>query len=534
MAATLAQPSGLTGDKEWLYFADSESSSIRRVRFLDGMVETVVGGDTNPRNLFAFGDVDGIAYEAKLQHPLGVHFDRDRVWVADTYNHKIRWVTPDAATIDSFVGDKTLFGEPSSVARLGDRLLVTDTNRHRVRTIDLKTKAVGTLELTGVPKVAAGSPGPGPRHAVPAVRRRRVAPRGEDRVPGDRAGWLEVPGRARRRTPRRRNRDADQRPRNRDRGDRRRPRDHGAVLPVRDGRHLPHPFDRVPRHRAYRGGAAAKNSCCAISFCPSSEPGAARVVLWSMEQRIREKLDALEKNHDVRVLYAAESGSRAWGFASADSDWDVRFLYARPVDWYLTLRPGRDVIELPIEGDLDISGWDIKKALSLFRKGNCVILEWLHSPIVYRETSGFAEAVREASRRFFPPKAALYHYLHMAEGNFREFLNRDRVRRKKYLYVLRPLLACSWIRRTGERPPVEFRVLVDTEIGTQPIRAVVDDLLEKKASGELGEGPRIPELNAYLTREMEATAAAAAAALPAEPPPWADLDALFRKTLRES
>ncbi len=159
MAATLAQPSGLTGDKEWLYFADSESSSIRRVRFADATVETVVGGDPNPRNLFAFGDIDGIAYEAKLQHPLGVFADGDRIWVADTYNHKIKSLDADAATLDTFVGGDTVFGEPASVARLGNRLLVADTNRHRIRTVDLKTKQVGTLELIGVPSVAVESRG---------------------------------------------------------------------------------------------------------------------------------------------------------------------------------------------------------------------------------------------------------------------------------------------------------------------------------------------------------------------------------------
>jgi len=159
LEATLAQPSGLTGDAEWLYFADSESSSIRRVRFADAKVETLVGGDPDPSRLFAFGDIDGIAYDAKLQHPLGVLADGDRIWVADTYNHKLKSLDPKAVTLDTFVGGDMVFGEPASIARLGGRLLVADTNRHRIRTVDLKTGAVGTLELVGVPTVAVKSRG---------------------------------------------------------------------------------------------------------------------------------------------------------------------------------------------------------------------------------------------------------------------------------------------------------------------------------------------------------------------------------------
>ena len=122
----------------------------------------------------------------------------------------------------------------------------------------------------------------------------------------------------------------------------------------------------------------------------------------------------------------------------------------------------------------------------------------------------------------------------MARGNYREFLRRDSVRLKKYLYVLRPLLACAWIRRTSERPPVEFKELVEAEVRDTGVRGIVDDLLVRKMEGgELGEGPRIPELNAFLEREMVATAAAAAEAGVGETPPLAEMDTLFRETLDE-
>jgi uncharacterized protein len=96
-------------------------------------------------------------------------------------------------------------------------------------------------------------------------------------------------------------------------------------------------------------------------------------------------LSDIEKTHQVKIIYSCESGSRAWGFPSADSDYDVRFLYLHPVDWYLSIEDKRDVIEVPIKNKLDITGWDLRKALQLFRKSNPPLLEWLGSPIVYWE-----------------------------------------------------------------------------------------------------------------------------------------------------
>ena len=122
-----------------------------------------------------------------------------------------------------------------------------------------------------------------------------------------------------------------------------------------------------------------------------------------------------------RHIMAIESGSRAWGFPSADSDYDVRFLYARPVEWYLSILEGRDVIERPIDAQLDINGWDIKKALRLFRKSNPPLAEWLGSPIVYLERQDIAERLRELAQRYYSPLACIHHYLHMAEGNYRDY-----------------------------------------------------------------------------------------------------------------
>ena len=152
-------------------------------------------------------------------------------------------------------------------------------------------------------------------------------------------------------------------------------------------------------------------------------------------------LDAIEREEGVRVLFACESGSRAWGFASPDSDYDVRFVYVQPRDWYLSIGDQRDVIERPIVDLYDVSGWDLRKALRLFRKSNPPMLEWLGSPIVYRERTTAAASLRRIAARSFSPRACAFHYLHMARGNYREYLQADALPLKKYLYVLRPLLA---------------------------------------------------------------------------------------------
>lgn len=101
---------------------------------------------------------------------------------------------------------------------------------------------------------------------------------------------------------------------------------------------------------------------------------------------INEELDKIERKEGVRILHAVESGSRAWGFASPDSDYDVRFVYVRPKEDYLRLDEPKDVIEWQLDEVLDINGWDLKKALRQFAKGNVTLFEWSESPIVYRTT----------------------------------------------------------------------------------------------------------------------------------------------------
>lgn len=220
-----------------------------------------------------------------------------------------------------------------------------------------------------------------------------------------------------------------------------------------------------------------------------------------MQEIIREKLCEIEARENVKILYAAESGSRAWGFASPDSDYDVRFIYLRAPEYYLRLDRTRDVIEWQLDETLDINGWDVQKALRLLHASNPTLFEWASSPIVYR-TSEAWEKIRSKMDGYFLCSAGVYHYLHTAEGNYREYLKGEEVRLKKYFYVLRPILACRWIFDFGTPPPMRFEELAEAELDGS-LRPAVEDLLRRKsASPEFGTGKRIDALNGYIEAQI--------------------------------
>ena len=222
-----------------------------------------------------------------------------------------------------------------------------------------------------------------------------------------------------------------------------------------------------------------------------------------MVERIKEELRSLEETRNIRILYAVESGSRAWGFASKDSDWDVRFIYVHNYDWYLSVEEHKDNIEQMLPDDIDLAGWELKKALLLFRKSNPPLLEWLRSPIIYKEKSSTANLLRAATRQYFNPKSCLYHYLHMAEGNYKAYFKDEIVRLKKYLYVIRPLLACSWIMRTNTMAPMEFDILLENEVRDDKVESEIKNLLQRKKNGdELDTGARIKIIDEFIEEKI--------------------------------
>lgn len=221
-----------------------------------------------------------------------------------------------------------------------------------------------------------------------------------------------------------------------------------------------------------------------------------------VQEIIPAKLKEIEERENVRILHCIESGSRAWGFASPDSDYDVRFIYVRSAEYYLRLDPTRDVIEWQLDDTLDINGWDLQKALRLLHNSNPTLFEWNSSPIVYKTTPEWAE-ISAVIGDFFQKKAGLYHYLSTARKNYREYLKGDTVRLKKYFYVLRPILACRWILEKQTPPPMLFTELADACLDPALVPAVSDLLRLKMETPEIGLGRRIDIINNYLDASIE-------------------------------
>lgn len=226
----------------------------------------------------------------------------------------------------------------------------------------------------------------------------------------------------------------------------------------------------------------------------------------NIKEEILNRISEAEQEHDVRVIYAVESGSRAWGFESPNSDFDVRFIYAHPKDWYVAvdLEEKRDVIEYDIVDEIDINGWDIRKALKLYRQSNPAFIEWLQSPIVYVDDGYFAAAARDLIQTVYSPEKGIYHYRSMAKTNYRGYLREKEVPLKKYFYVLRPLLSIQWLEKFKTPAPIEFDKLRTLLTMDSKLNLEIENLLErKKASLEKEVGPSVPVINEFIEKELE-------------------------------
>lgn len=252
----------------------------------------------------------------------------------------------------------------------------------------------------------------------------------------------------------------------------------------------------------------------------------------SMEKEILTILIDIEKEHNVDVLYACESGSRAWGFASPDSDYDVRFIYKHRLEHYLQIDERKDVIELPVDSVLDINGWDIKKSLKLFRNSNSPLYEWLQSPVVYSQKDSFIATIHPLMREYYSLKAGLHHYASMTVNTLRDSLQDENVKLKKYFYTLRPLAAAMWICKRRELPPMEFNKLREV-FENNVIQETIDKLLEQKSKADEKELiPRIDLLNSFVANEL-AHVNEMAAEIPATKSDTEKLNDLFRNIIGE-
>jgi predicted nucleotidyltransferase len=250
-----------------------------------------------------------------------------------------------------------------------------------------------------------------------------------------------------------------------------------------------------------------------------------------MRNTILSKLKEIEERENIKILHCVESGSRAWGFASPDSDYDVRFIYVRPKEFYLRLDKTRDVIEWQLDDTLDINGWDIKKALTLLHGSNPTLFEWNSSPIVYKTTEEWNQ-ISKVINNYFVMKSGLYHYLSTAKRNYHEFLTGETVKFKKYFYVLRPLLACKWILAEGTPPPMLFSSLMEKYLDEE-IKPDVEKLLDLKMNTpEIGEGTRFDRVNDYIEKNIKAVDAMIAELPKEDIRGWDDLNYIFLSLLK--
>lgn len=227
-------------------------------------------------------------------------------------------------------------------------------------------------------------------------------------------------------------------------------------------------------------------------------------------ERIDARLTGVESDHGVVIGWAVESGSRAWGFPSPDSDYDCRFLYVHGVDDYLSPWLPRDVIETPLDRLYDVNGWDVRKAVDLMVRGNATVGEWLRSPIVYRGEPAFRDLLLELADEVCRPDLVARHYAHLAESQRRRLAAADAgtpVPLKRVFYCLRPAAALRWLRTHPGRavPPMRLMTLLEeSDAPAAVVDAAAELVAEKARTRELGHGPFPPVLGSFVDAELAA------------------------------
>ncbi|WP_246737641.1 DNA polymerase beta superfamily protein [Nordella sp. HKS 07] len=236
-----------------------------------------------------------------------------------------------------------------------------------------------------------------------------------------------------------------------------------------------------------------------------------RTVDAGMDETVVARIDArladIARDHQVTIPLAIESGSRAWGFPSPDSDYDCRFVFVRPIQHYLSLWQRRDVIETEMDGVLDVNGWDLGKALKLLLKGNAVIVEWLKSPIAYGVDAGFRDAFLNLAHEVADRRLIARHYLHLGEDQRRKLFGDGRiVAQKKIFYALRPAAALRWLRHHPQEAvaPMHFPTLLHhCDVPPSVVEIVAELMVRKAVTRELGSGPMPEPVLTFIDAEYE-------------------------------
>lgn len=202
-----------------------------------------------------------------------------------------------------------------------------------------------------------------------------------------------------------------------------------------------------------------------------------------MEEKIKSYLSDLEKERGIEILLACETGSRAWGFPSPDSDFDVRIIYKHHKDWYLSLTEERDTIEYFLDNnEIDISGWDLRKSLRLLAKSNAPLLERIQSPIIYKADKEFLVGINSVAQKAYSRIATIHHYLSMAKKALDDVAGTEEYKLKRFFYALRASVACLWILDREEIPPIEFAKMLDGVSMPANLKARIAELIQIKST----------------------------------------------------
>ncbi|MGW6123000.1 nucleotidyltransferase domain-containing protein [Nocardia sp. NPDC055165] len=219
---------------------------------------------------------------------------------------------------------------------------------------------------------------------------------------------------------------------------------------------------------------------------------------------VEAELDRVAAEHNVSIRLAIESGSRAWGFPSPDSDYDCRFVYVAGLETYLSPWRTRDVIETPLIGLLDVNGWDLAKALRLLVAGNAVLVEWLMSPIVYRGDEAFRARLREVAREVADRDRIARHYLHLGARQWALFERNGGL--KKVFYALRPAMALRWLREhpgAAVAPMHLPTLLAECELPVDLVAAITELTDLKSKTREMGSAAPPALITAFIDAEFD-------------------------------
>jgi len=245
-------------------------------------------------------------------------------------------------------------------------------------------------------------------------------------------------------------------------------------------------------------------------------------------QNIQTILTNIEQKKKIKILYACETGSRAWGFPSPDSDYDIRFVYMHERDWYLNLSQRKDTIEI-MDGDLDITGWDLRKCLTLLKKSNAPLIERFQSPIEYYAMPGFKDDFKKMIESYYSPIAVFYHHHSLAKKFWEELKDKDEYKLKSLFYLVRSLLSCNWILEDKQVLPMDIFGLMQYATDEQKLK--INELIALKATvGEKYQHPKDTNVHEWIVAWFE-KAEAGKDKLEANKKDIADLNEFFLKML---